>query len=94
MKIKEINQLYKRVKEILSKNINDFTNNEKNLLNKAKSLNMPPMNSLFKKDYDRRMVHSGFGAPSCYCHIAPPCHCCIEYTNKNFEILNQKKNTR
>lgn len=31
--------------------------------------------------YDSRMMHSGFGAPNCSCHINPPCSACIDYTS-------------
>lgn len=31
--------------------------------------------------YDARMTHSGFGAPDCSCHIAPPCQACVDWTN-------------
>ena len=40
---------------------------------------------LFKKasstNYDARAMHSGFGAPDCYCHINPPCQACVDWTN-------------
>ncbi len=43
---------------------------------------IPAIDKLLKDDYDRKAVHSGFGAPDCGCHIAPPCQACIDYTEE------------
>jgi hypothetical protein len=34
---------------------------------------VPAIEHILKDDYDRKMTHKGFGAPDCFCHIAPPC---------------------
>lgn len=41
-----------------------------------------PIEKMLKDDYDRKAVHSGFGAPNCSCHISPPCDRCIEFTSE------------
>ena len=42
---------------------------------------IPAIKQLFKDDYDRKAVHSGFGAPDCSCFINPPCQNCVDWTN-------------
>lgn len=44
------------------------------------------IDKILKDDYDRKAVHSGFGAPNCSCHIMPPCQACIDYTNEKEEV--------
>lgn len=43
---------------------------------------IPAIDKILKDDYDRKAIHSGFGAPNCSCHIMPPCQACVDYTNE------------
>jgi hypothetical protein len=65
------------IKEILKDRVPKDVDRLELLVERNRSV--PAIQQILKDDYDAKMTHSGFGAPGCYCHRAPPCSRCVEW---------------
>ncbi len=89
MKHQEIINAGKEIQKILDtgREIGDKNADRLSALGK-KYGQIPAIKQIFKDDYDRKAVHSGFGAPNCSCFINPPCQNCVDWTNACEERLD------